>query len=350
MTISTLAALRAHVQTAITIEWSTIPPYLCARWSLLDGHNATAASCIDDVVMEEMLHLTLACNLLNAIGGDPQLIPPGASPPSYPTFLPHSDDAFTVNLLPFSPHALETFRLIERPAAVGAAPEPDRYHTIAQFYEAIGAALDRVAADQDIFSKDHSRQVESPYYYGGGGEAFAVTDLESAQKALEVIVFEGEGLGDSIWDGDDELLGESRELAHYFRFDELYRGRRYIDGDRPSTGPTGAPLLVDYEAVHPMRPNPRSTHYPRGSDLRALSEACDATYSTLLGQLQAAFTGAPDTLVTSVQTMLTLRLQAIALMQVPVGNGQTAGPAFAWHPDAQARSVSARSSTGPGNT
>jgi hypothetical protein len=331
MTISTLDELRAHVQTAIKIEWSTIPPYLCARWSLLDGHNAAAASCLDDVVMEEMLHLTLAANLLNAIGGEPQLIPPAASPPSYPTFLPHSDDAFTVNLLPFSPAALETFRSIERPAADCAPPEPGHYHTIAQFYEAIGDALGRLAG-QGIFTGASARQVQSSYYYGGGGEAFAIADLPSALKAIDVIMFEGEGIHDSIWDGDHELLGEERELAHYFRFDELYRGRRYIDGDRPSTGPTGPPLLVDYEAVLPMRPNPRSTHYPPRSELRAMSEACDASYSALLSQLQAAFNGDPDVLVQSVPTMLTLRLQGTALMRVPVGDGQTAGPAFGWHP------------------
>jgi hypothetical protein len=336
MTIPNLGQLQAHLQTAIAVEWSTIPPYLCARWSLLDGHNAAAAACLDDVVMEEMLHLTLASNLLNAIGGEPQLIPPAASPPSYPTYLPHSDNAFTVNLLPFSRKALQTFRSIERPAAVGGPPEPDRFHTLAQFYEAVGEALDRLADHEDIFTGPPARQVESGYYYGGGGEAFAVHDLPSAEKALEVIVFEGEGIGDSIWDGDQELLGEDRELAHYFRFDELYQGRRYTDGDSPSTGPTGPPVLVDYEAVLPMRPNPQTTRYPRGSELRAMSEACDATYSLLLTQLQAAFNGAPDGLVESVQTMLTLRLEAIALMRVPVADGQTAGPAFAWHPSVSA--------------
>jgi hypothetical protein len=217
---------------------------------------------------------------------------------------------------------------------VGAPPEGNRYHTIAQFYEAIGEALERLASEQDIFTPRPERQVQASYYYGGGGEAFAITNLALAQKALDVIMFEGEGMGESIWDGDDKLLGEDRELAHYFRFDELYRGRRYTNSDRPSTGPTGPPLLVDYEAVLPMRANPRTTHYPPGGELRAMSEACDATYSALLTQLEVAFNGAPDVLVESVQTMMALRLESIALMRVPVGDGQTAGPAFAWRPPA----------------
>jgi Ferritin-like len=330
MKIENLHDLRTHLQTAVEIEWSTIPPYLCARWSIQDGRNELAAECIEDVVMEEMLHLTLACNVLNAIGGEPQLIPPRAELPSYPGYLPHSADSFLVNLLPFSRDALDTFRSIERPAASSAPPEPDRYHTIAQFYEAVGEALATIAGEEHIFTGPRDRQVDGSFYYGGGGEAFPVTGIESATKALEVIVYEGEGIHQGIWDGDHDLFGEPGELAHYFRFDELYRGRRYVEGDTPRTGPTGEPILLDYGAVLPMRPNPKAADHPAGSELRAMTEECNATYSALLRQLQAAFNGRPSELVAAVHTMLELKYQAIALMHVPVGDGQTAGPAFEW--------------------
>jgi Ferritin-like len=322
--------LRTHLQTAVELEWSTIPPYLCARWSLDDGRNELAASCVEDVVMEEMLHLTLVCNLLNAVGGHPHLIPPEARLPQYPAFLPHSADSFIVELLPFSPEALKTFRRIERPARPEAPPEGDRFHTIAQFYEAVIAALRDLAAREHIFTGHREYQVDSAYYYGGGGGAFPVVDLETAENALEVIVFEGEGIHHSIWDGDEQLLREGRELAHYFRFDELYRGRRYIRGDTPSSGPTGEPIVLDYGAVLPMRPNPKAADHPPGSELRAMADACNRSYSTLLRQLEAAFNGEPSRLVEAVQTMLELRYQAIALMRVPVGDGMTAGPPFEW--------------------
>jgi hypothetical protein len=322
--------LRKHLQTAVELEWSTIPPYLCARWSLDDGRNELAASCIEDVVMEEMLHLTLVCNLLNAVGGHPRLIPPKATLPQYPTFLPHSADSFVVELLPFSSEALKTFRRIERPARPEAPPEGDRFHTIAQFYEAVMEALRDLAAREHIFTGRREYQVDSAYYYGGGGGAFPVVDLETAENALEVIVFEGEGIHHSIWDGDEQLLREDRELAHYFRFDELYRGRRYVRGDTPSSGPTGEPIVLDYGAVLPMRPNPKAADHPAGSELRAMADACNRSYSTLLRQLEAAFNGKPPRLVEAVQTMLELRYQAIALMRVPVGDSLTAGPAFEW--------------------
>lgn len=331
MTISNVDELREHLQTAIEIEWSTIPPYLCARWSIADGHNELAAACIEDVVMEEMLHLTLACNLLNAVGGAPRLTPHPGKPapyPTYPTYLPHSDDAFVVDLLPFSREALETFRSIERPAADCAPPEPDNYHTVAQFYEAVAGAIETLGAA--IFTGPASRQVDSSYYYGGGGEAFAIDGPKTAFEALDVIIFQGEGINESIWDPDKDVFGEQEELAHYFRFDELYRGRRYVRGDRPDTGPTGDPILIDYASVLPMRPNPKAEDYPPGSELRALTEECNQTYGALLAQLEAAFNGNPGTLVESVQTMLALRYQAIALMHVPLedGTGRTAGPAF----------------------
>jgi hypothetical protein len=329
MAIDTLPSLRAHLQTAIEIEWSTIPPYLCAMWSLGDEHNRPAATCIRDVVMEEMLHLTLAANVLNALGGEPCLGAHGTVP-TYPASLPHSDRSFSVSLLRFSPDALETFRRIERPALIGAPPQADGYATIAQFYEAVGEAMERIGADPAVWSGPADRQIlPNRQYYGGGGDAIAVTDRESALEAIELIVDEGEGFAGGVFDGDHEILGEAEELAHYFRFDELARGRRYVRGDTPSSGPTGDPILVDYAAVAPMRANPRPEDYPVGSELRAMTDECDATYARLLACLQHAFTGAPDALADGVREMWALKYQAVALMQVPIGqDGRTAGPAF----------------------
>lgn len=45
---------------------------------------------VQSVFVEEMLHLTLAANLLNAAGGSPVLDAPQVLP-GYPRTLPHSD-------------------------------------------------------------------------------------------------------------------------------------------------------------------------------------------------------------------------------------------------------------------
>src|SRR3954466_10891710 len=138
--IDTIDDLRTHLQWAIELEHSTIPPYLCALYSLDATHNAEASEVVQSVVIEEMLHLARAANLLNASGGKPVLDAPRLLP-GYPRTLPHGDQSFQIELLPFGPQALDSFLRIEQPSHAGAPPEADRYETIGQFYEAIERGL-----------------------------------------------------------------------------------------------------------------------------------------------------------------------------------------------------------------
>ena len=75
-----IGAVRASLQVAIELEHATIPPYLYALYSIAPGTNQAAASIIRSVVLEEMLHLTLAANILNAVGGEPMLDDPSLFP------------------------------------------------------------------------------------------------------------------------------------------------------------------------------------------------------------------------------------------------------------------------------
>lgn len=62
--------LHQMLQMAVEVEHSVIPPYLTAFYSVIsDGtdHEAWVATTIKDVVIEEMLHMTIACNVLNAV-------------------------------------------------------------------------------------------------------------------------------------------------------------------------------------------------------------------------------------------------------------------------------------------
>jgi hypothetical protein len=105
MPVTTLDDLREHLQWAIELEHSTLPPYLCALYSIKPGTNPEAVGVITSVFIEEMLHMTLAANLLNAVGGAPKL-DHAAFIPRFPTYLPHSANAFQVSLEPFSPAAI----------------------------------------------------------------------------------------------------------------------------------------------------------------------------------------------------------------------------------------------------
>ncbi len=340
MAIRTLDDLRRHLQWSIELEHATLPPYLCALYSIEEGSNAEAAEVIHSVFMEEMLHLTLAANILNAVGGSPQIDAPGFMP-TYPTFLPHSNEAFQVPLEKFSKESLEVFLKIERPAEHEGLPEDDDFETIGQFYEAIEEALERLSAElgEDVvFCGDPARQVTDELYYGGSGRIVEVSDLASARRALEEIVEQGEGLQhQEVWDGDRDMFHPEREeVAHYFRFNELAVGRRYRQGDTPQSGPTGEAVDVDWDAVHDMRPNPRSSDYPEGSEARALMEEFNRSYSGVLHLLHECFNGSPRLLAVATGEMYALKQQAIELMRLPSGDGRTtAGPSFEYIPPSE---------------
>ena len=78
--------LELALQSAVSVEFSTIPPYLSALWSIKDQMHPVAAS-IRNVVQEEMLHMSLACNMLTAIGCVPRINDPKMVP-SYPGRFP----------------------------------------------------------------------------------------------------------------------------------------------------------------------------------------------------------------------------------------------------------------------
>ncbi|GAA0835701.1 ferritin-like protein [Streptosporangium amethystogenes subsp. fukuiense] len=326
--IGTLDSLREHLQWAIELEHATLPPYLTVLYSLDSERNPAAVEVVSGVFVEEMLHLALAANLLNAVGGTPRLDMPGMLPP-HPRKLPHSD--LEVSLVPFGAEALEMFLRLEQPAAPGAPPEGEGYETIGQFYAAIEQGLRHLCdtlGEKEVFCGDPTRQVSGAHFRHTAGSLFAVDDLESALGALKEIVEQGEGNArGEVWDGDQDVLHPERdEVAHYYRFQELKLGRRYQRGDTPKTGPTGEKVRVDPDGVLPMTPNPRPA--ARGSAVRAAQDLFDTTYSTLLDLLEQAFNGDPKRLTDATRTMFTLRAQARALMTLPGG----AGPTFAYVP------------------
>ena len=332
MPITDRKSLHHHLQTAMELEHATIPAYLAALYSIRENRNTEAARIIQSVVMEEMLHMTLVGNVLNAVGGEPVVDHPRFVP-SYPTYLPHSADTFLVELLPFSPKAIETFLNIERPAPAHAPPEPDRYHTIGQFYEAIEIALADLAGsmgEKVLFNGDPARQVHPEHwYYGAGGEVVIVTDLASARLALEEVKEQGEGIDHTIFDGDRQF-GQVDELAHYFRFNELRVGRRYRATDTPTSGPTGAEVTVDWSGVYPMGPNPKAADFADRPDVYAMMVGANQTYTRLLRLLHRAFAGEPTLLLQAVPIMYELKYAVQALMKVPSGksDGTTVGFGF----------------------
>ncbi|MBO0653894.1 ferritin-like protein [Streptomyces triculaminicus] len=319
------ADLHRFLRAALALEHLTVPPYLTAMYTLRPGTNRPAFYAVRAVVLEEMLHMALVANLLNAVGGrvltaDPRFVT------GYPALLPYSRDRITVSLRHFGVTALETFLRIEQPEFVSGPPghaparEDQGWTSIGQFYGTIREGVLRLSAElgeRRLFSGDPALQVGPEHFYNSGGEIFAVTDLASALKALQVITEQGEGVSMSVFDSDDRIFGEAREPAHYFRFNELLQQRSYAPHDTPAGGPTGPAVDVTWHDVHPIDPEARVAHYPRGSAVRRAAEEFNDVYAQLLCVLETAFTGAPRALGDAAPVMLRMRLLAERLYRNP---------------------------------
>ncbi len=332
------AALRDALQTAIRLEHATIPTYLYALYSLAPGTNREIAALLRSVVIEEMTHMGLACNMLNAIGGAPAIDEPGFLP-VYPGPLPGSvESGLVVPLAPFSSDLVhDVFMTIEEPedplefpvAELAAALQP---LTIGQFYTAIADQLK--AAGEDIFTGDPARQVTHDL---GIEELVAITGLDSALAAIETIVEQGEGTTQSPTD-------EEGELAHYYRFAEIYNGRLLVPNPAaPPDAPAderfqyaGDEIPFDADGVRPLVLNPGPDSYPAGSAAARADTSFNYTYTSLLRSLHATFNGRPGTLMAAVGVMESCKQQALAMAAIEVqgadGTVQRAGPSFRYQP------------------
>ena len=338
MSITTLDSLREHLQWALEIEHATLPPYLYALYSIKDGTNIESHEIIESVFMEEMLHMTLVANVLNAIGGKPVLDKPDFIP-QYPAYLPHSNRAFQVPLTKFSKEAVEVFLKIEQPETENAIPQDDKYATIGQFYNAIELGLKYLCdtlGEEYVFTGKPSRQIRpDSTYYGGSGIIIAVEDLASALDALEEVIEQGEGMEHQhVWDGDRNMFHPERpEVAHYFRFQEIIYGHNFRKGDTPQSGPTGDPFEVDWDAVHNCRPNTRLSDYEEGTEIYEKLTEFNQTYSSMLRLLEHAFNGQPAFIAMATGTMYDLKEKAKELMAMPSGDGlTTVGVSFEYMP------------------
>jgi hypothetical protein len=315
--------IAASLQHAVELEHATIPPYLYALYSLKPGHNTSIGNLISSVVGEEMAHMALACNILNAIGGAPVIDHPHFIP-TYPGALPGAvEHQLTVPLARFSLDIVENvFMVIEEPehsldiASDIATSTPQL--TIGMFYDAIKKAI--VHAGESIFTGDPGRQLVHNYAIA---EVIAVTDVASAVQAIEIIVEQGEGTTTTPLDLEDTL-------AHYYRFNEILLGKTLIPapGETPPWLFDGDPIPFDSTAVWPIITDPTIERYEHGSRARYACDTFNYTYTSLLKVLHDTFNGQPSLLRTAIGIMESLNEQAQALMSIEISPGVNAGPSF----------------------
>jgi hypothetical protein len=306
--------LHEPVQKAIELEHATIPAYLCALYTLKPGYNQVVAEIIRSVVREEMLHMTIACNFLIALGGAPA-INKKEFIPIYPGPLPMNiGDGLIVPLAKATvEHVKDVFMVIEEPedpiqirAAIAA-----NYATIGQFYGALEKKI--IELGQKAFHAEffHREVVDLKWF--ASDEVFLIDGPESAVRALQIVVRQGEGTPKSP-------LGLHHQPAHYYRFKQILCGRRMerdpsaLDGFSYS----GPVVALDPRGVWNMQENPDPQALPEGSRARHVSLIFANAYTRLLGLLHEAFNGDPRAIDRAIALMYDLRLLAQRVLAIPL--------------------------------
>jgi hypothetical protein len=280
--------------------------------------------------MEEMVHMCLACNILNALGTNPVL-----TAPTYPGPIPGGisgggKEALTIHLLPFSKDAMAQAMAIEEPeagainfpheVALEAAPT---FMTIGQFYSHLDQFLSTLPESR--WSKDRN-QIDDRQFLQG--ELFAVNGFADAHRAIQRIVSEGEGTKESPLD----FRGD---VAHYYRFGEIFNDQILTKADNPLGFAWKDKLGVDWAAVYPAIADPGSHDFSNDPPAaRAAQDRCDEAFTRLVQELQRAVAGEGGRMGNAVRAMFDLRMAAEHALKVPLAvPTQVAGPSFRFRPN-----------------
>jgi Ferritin-like len=322
-------AIMLALQQAIELEHSTIPLYLYTLYSLDASKNPEIAQIIKSVSIEEMLHLTLAANVLNAIGGSPVLDTPDFIP-TYPGPLPGGVDAGTkYHLSPFTMTQLDAFLDIEQPEKpldihtkklTAAAPNDDEPITIGQFYDQIIAQLKTLPAS--AFYASPRNQIGPDQM----DHCVVVTDLASAIEAITVIIDQGEGTSTT----PKEIFGT--DWAHYYRYQQIQKGFKLVaaPGQKPPFSFSGDPIKLDTSGVYPVPVDPSAKNYTPAQVIA--NNTFNYTYTSLLKSLHDTLNGQPERLDTAIGLMMSLKQLAKGMMSGGADGKTFTGPTFEYQP------------------
>jgi hypothetical protein len=292
---------------------------------------------LSEIAVQEMLHLTLATNLLTAVGATPHF-----HRPNFPIRCQWYPPDVQVALVPFGEAALRHFLYLERPDQVDlrdadlfsvvcecrpltAAPAtlmaaPQDYSTVGHLYRSIGHGFERLVeryGESEVFIGPPDVQATSKLL--GWPELVAVTDLASANAAIATIVEQGEG-ADGDW----------RE-AHFGRLSAMLE--EYLAAVRADPGFSPArPAQPAYVRRPPDQPQATVISDPRTAQV---AELFDSAHQTLLQALSRLFVHDDET-DSEVATLADSAIGLMAEVLRPLGTVLTTLPLGPDHPGALA--------------
>jgi CDGSH-type Zn-finger protein/truncated hemoglobin YjbI len=292
------------------------------------------------VATQEMLHLALVQNLLTAIGGPPHLVRPNLPQPAA-----HYPAGVQLALLPFGEQALAHFMFLERPegmalddadglAAVGRAeplmsagdivPRPQDFATIGHLYRSVEAGFAHLAekyGEEWLFVGPPRAQATPEHFRWP--DLVTVTDLDSAQRAIDTILEQGEG-----------PRGDWRN-AHFGQFVEILDEYQQMCGANPGFDPVRSVIAAN------VRPPQREVEVPMITDplTARVADLFNVGYEILLQVFYRYFAHTEETdaqlktLADASVSLMVSVLQPLAnvITTLPAGpghEGKTAGPSF----------------------
>jgi CDGSH-type Zn-finger protein/uncharacterized Fe-S cluster protein YjdI len=297
-------------------NWSTAQAQAVRRWEKV----------IMSVVYEEMTHLALVANIMNALGG-----PVHMGRPAFPIDAGPYPAGFVIRLQPFSVATIEHFKFLERPASLAIndapgfeptkayrrvvpqgrlSPGPNDYDTVGGLYDVLMSSFEACVSalgESKLFIGDPLLQVDASLAALPG--LIAVTDLSSARQAIATIVTQGEGAGTEHADSHFNRFTQiGIELAEFMAAD-----RHFEPAWPAATNPVMNPAIHNaHERVHISEPR-----------IAQWLDIGNALYTTSLRCLLQGFSA------TERKHKATWLAASFALMRSlgPVGLGLSARPA-----------------------
>jgi hypothetical protein len=329
---------------AAELEHGIMCQYLFAAFSLKQGEDEGLTPeevetvsrwrrVVSHVATEEMLHLALVHNLLSAVGAAPHF-----GRPNLPAPARHYPAGVNLTLVPFGEQALQHFMFLERPegmALEGArgidapvhnavplmaegdiVPQLQDFATVGHLYRSVEHGLAHLAdkfGEANLFVGPPRAQATSDDFHWP--ELVAVTDMASAQQAIDTILEQGEGARGN-W-----------EQAHFGQFVRILDEYRLLIEAKPDFDPVRPVMFGTVRRSERDRSTPRITD----QGTARCTDLFNVGYEILLQTLERYFAHTEET----DEQLRTLSDVAVGLMfQVlkPLGNLITRLPVGPEHP------------------
>lgn len=335
-----LFVLKELLNSAVILEFATIPIYLQAMWSIKDN-NCDVAKSIRNIFQEEMLHMAMVCNMIVGIGGEPRIydpknglkfpsgLPGGVHPELY-LYLEGLNDCSLRNFIEIElPNKIAEIYDYDtkEPVTLGGLCDkdgnvnPDHKHsyehntTIGELYDRVNELFQELQPTMDV-----ERQLAGPLAW------WVMSDAKSVSKAIEMIKEQGEGSQDvsPVVEGDN--------LAHFYRFWEVYYQKKLVEENGKYYFKDPLPRPETYKIARV--PEGGYTEENVSPEVWYLIHEFDKTYTELVQLLQDAWAingRGQAALVNAIEVMFKLEKYALPLMKIPIPNDKTGaayGPCF----------------------